>query len=370
MPFTDDGKEKILPKESGENQFATATTTHPQPTTAGTSEQPTSDREGACAETKMTCDALCSLSYTTPHLNSSSSDFSTFSEKQPRRGGSKGCPKQHQLPMFLSKTYHMIDRCDPSIATWSPTGDNFVVKNVEKFASNILPMYFKHSNFSSFARQLNFYGFRKLKAEPILTADFDARTACYVRFYHEHFQKDRPELLANIKRATKSDQQSKDDVESLKMDIAKLKEVISQMSSDYDRRMTEMSYEYNRRITALSAEYDKLAVLVQQLLTSRGVASEASIAAVGPPSAKGVPDMMHSLSQVAAMSLQNSLRPPPLAAAGMAAVAATATAVSAATPAPAPAAPAPLPATAARKRGPNSDMEEEKPPASNRPRLS
>mmetsp|Transcript_20667 Transcript_20667/g.47744 ORF Transcript_20667/g.47744 Transcript_20667/m.47744 type:complete len:257 (-) Transcript_20667:813-1583(-) len=256
----------------------------------------------------------------------------------------------------------MIDRCDPSVATWSPTGDNFVVKNVEKFASTILPMYFKHSNFSSFARQLNFYGFRKLKAEPILTADFDARTACYVRFYHEKFQKDRPELLAHIKRATKSDQQSKDDVESLKTEICKLKEFITTMSSDYDRRMTEMSYEYNRRITALSAEYDKLAVLVQQLLTSQGVASEASIAAaVGAPKpANGMPDMMHSLSQVAAMSLQNSLRPPSLTAASVAAAS-----VSVATP---PAAAAPVP----RKRSPSGDnaMVEEPAPAASRPRLT
>jgi hypothetical protein len=29
----------------------------------------------------------------------------------------------------------MIDRCDDDIATWSETGENFVVKNVEKFAS-------------------------------------------------------------------------------------------------------------------------------------------------------------------------------------------------------------------------------------------
>lgn len=29
----------------------------------------------------------------------------------------------------------MIDKCDGEIATWSDSGDNFVVKNVEKFAS-------------------------------------------------------------------------------------------------------------------------------------------------------------------------------------------------------------------------------------------
>ena len=37
--------------------------------------------------------------------------------------------------MFLSKTYHMIEKCDSEIASWSENGDNFVVKNVEKFAT-------------------------------------------------------------------------------------------------------------------------------------------------------------------------------------------------------------------------------------------
>lgn len=206
----------------------------------------------------------------------------------------------------------MIDRCDPSIATWSSSGDSFVVKSVERFATAVLPMYFKHSNFSSFARQLNFYGFRKLKAEPILTADFDAGTACYVRFYHDKFQKDKPELLAHIKRATKSDQQSKDEVEDLKMEVNKMKDCINAMSSEYERRFTEMSYEYNRRITALSAEYDKLAVLMHQVLSSQSEASQASCFGAPAPAKNGVPDLMHSLSQVAAMSLHNSLRPPSL----------------------------------------------------------
>ena len=41
----------------------------------------------------------------------------------------------NRLPMFLSKTYHMIEKCDSDIASWSDNGDNFVVKNVEKFAT-------------------------------------------------------------------------------------------------------------------------------------------------------------------------------------------------------------------------------------------
>jgi hypothetical protein len=53
-------------------------------------------------------------------------------------------------------------------ASWSDAGDSFVVKNTQDFAAKVIPCFFKHSNFSSFVRQLNFYGFRKVKAESIL----------------------------------------------------------------------------------------------------------------------------------------------------------------------------------------------------------
>jgi hypothetical protein len=245
------------------------------------------------------CDLLCSLGECAS-LDEACAEDSETCEKKGKKG--KGCAKQHQLPMFLSKTYHMIDRCDPEIATWSDTGDNFVVKNVEKFSSSVLPQYFKHSNFSSFARQLNFYGFRKLKAEPILTADYDARTACYVRFYHEKFQKDKPELLKDIKRATKSDMQSRDDLESLKSDIAKLNEKVSNITNDYDRKLAEMSYEYNRRITALHAEYDRLAMVVQQLMAKNGdTLIMPPVAPTFAPMGMGS-DMMSSLTHAASIA--------------------------------------------------------------------
>lgn len=214
-----------------------------------------------------TCTALCSLGSSSLNVVGTSTaectkPNGTWDEFPP----SSCCPKQLQLPMFLSKTFHMIDKCDSSIAAWSENGDNFVVKNIEKFAGVVLPLYFKHSNFSSFARQLNFYGFRKLRSEAILTAEVDPSSACYVRFYHENFQRDKPHLLSLIKRATKGDQQSKDDLDTLRNEISNLKEMLRNTVTDYDRKLAELSYECNRRISSMNAEYDKLASLVQHVL--------------------------------------------------------------------------------------------------------
>ena len=58
-------------------------------------------------------------------------------------------------PIFLKKTYIMVDSCDPDICAWSADGMSFIVKDPDKFASDIIPQYFDHSKFSSFARQLN-----------------------------------------------------------------------------------------------------------------------------------------------------------------------------------------------------------------------
>lgn len=61
-------------------------------------------------------------------------------------------------PPFLTKTFEMVE--DPStdaIVSWSRARNSFVVWDSHQFSSILLPRYFKHSNFSSFIRQLNTY---------------------------------------------------------------------------------------------------------------------------------------------------------------------------------------------------------------------
>uniref|UniRef100_A0A0E0C3Q5 HSF-type DNA-binding domain-containing protein n=1 Tax=Oryza meridionalis TaxID=40149 RepID=A0A0E0C3Q5_9ORYZ len=66
---------------------------------------------------------------------------------------------------FVAKTYEMVaDAATDAVVSWGPggSGDSFVVWDPHALAAGVLPRFFKHANFSSFVRQLNTYGFRKV----------------------------------------------------------------------------------------------------------------------------------------------------------------------------------------------------------------
>uniref|UniRef100_A0A1J3J683 Heat stress transcription factor B-2b n=1 Tax=Noccaea caerulescens TaxID=107243 RepID=A0A1J3J683_NOCCA len=79
-------------------------------------------------------------------------------------GGVGGGDSQRSIPTpFLTKTYQLVD--DPvydDLISWNEDGSTFIVWRPAEFARDLLPKYFKHNNFSSFVRQLNTYGFRKV----------------------------------------------------------------------------------------------------------------------------------------------------------------------------------------------------------------
>lgn len=121
----------------------------------------------------------------------------------------------------------------------------FVVKDPDLFAATIIPQYFDHNKFSSFARQLNFYGFRKMQAKPIRNSDYDVDTAKYVTFYNEKFKRGRCDLLKEIQRSTRgggsnnsSDHQQ--EVLALKQTVSSLESKITEMNNQMEERMRRL----------------------------------------------------------------------------------------------------------------------------------
>mmetsp|Transcript_6908 Transcript_6908/g.16597 ORF Transcript_6908/g.16597 Transcript_6908/m.16597 type:complete len:373 (-) Transcript_6908:1396-2514(-) len=108
-------------------------------------------------------------------------------QKYPRTGR-RGAPQ-----VFPRKLYEILTNERSDVIGWTSSGKSFIILEMEIFVNEILMNYFRHQKYSSFQRQLNLYGFRKIQKGP--------DTGAYA---HEHFLRDQPESLTFVRRMPQS----------------------------------------------------------------------------------------------------------------------------------------------------------------------
>ena len=102
-------------------------------------------------------------------------------------------------PAFVNKLWSMVnDEANHPLIQWSDDGKSFVVTNRGSFVHEILPKYFKHSNFASFVRQLNMYGWHKI--QDVKSGSIQSSSDDRWQFGNRFFLRGRDDLLVNIIR--------------------------------------------------------------------------------------------------------------------------------------------------------------------------
>ena len=114
------------------------------------------------------------------------------------------------IPGFVSKLYRMVDESSSNLIKWGSEGLTFVVTSPEDFSRQVLPLFFKHNNFSSFVRQLNMYGFHKvphLQQGSMASSAVGNNEVTIWEFSHISFVRNRPDLLINVRRKIVKDEE-------------------------------------------------------------------------------------------------------------------------------------------------------------------
>jgi hypothetical protein len=123
-------------------------------------------------------------------------DFSTLPDLDPL----SPLTPPGRVPNFPAKMQAILSRSDLSdIIAWMPHGRSWRVLKPREFEVRVIPAYFEHAKFSSFIRQANGWGFRRI------TQGRDRNS-----YYHPLFLRGLAHLCKRMKRPGVSEKQASD----------------------------------------------------------------------------------------------------------------------------------------------------------------
>jgi len=103
-------------------------------------------------------------------------------------------PSFAQVKKFPAKVHDILSNSEYSdLISWMPHGRSWRVLKPTQFTNKVLPVYFSHNNYSSFTRQVNGWGFRRI------TNGQDHNS-----YYHVLFLRGLPQLCDRMRRVKRN----------------------------------------------------------------------------------------------------------------------------------------------------------------------
>lgn len=165
---------------------------------------------------------------------------------------------------FVKKLFKLLESKQTNVVSWTADGDCFEIKDMDIFTSSILPRLFQHRNFASFVRQLNKYGFRKVKA-----SDSNLFGENSWVFRHPDFRAGGSSRLANMKPRTSQKNTcplnpSSSGEEKPGIDVFALQDQLRALSFAHDHTLSYLRH-LERSYQAIIGEIDGVRCCVAQM---------------------------------------------------------------------------------------------------------
>ena len=140
---------------------------------------------------------------------SDNNSVSSYNSNDVLNSGNTNSAISKSIPQFLQKLYDMVETSsnDPvhsKILCWNSVDlTSFMIYDVKKFEESIFKKFFR-SAYSSFKRQLCYYGFKKVVDGPLMSHLPKVKGMLVFRQEDGYFCRYRPELLSEVKRTSRA----------------------------------------------------------------------------------------------------------------------------------------------------------------------